>query len=87
MPKIGTPWTLLTGLVPHSKVATHPLEEALAQKAPDSSPERLDHQKIACSDYEHAREHYRENERRGGMPERERRYAQDVERKTQACAQ
>jgi hypothetical protein len=27
MPKIGTPWTLLTGLVPHSKVATHPKEQ------------------------------------------------------------
>jgi tetratricopeptide (TPR) repeat protein len=64
------------------------VEAEFARMAPPSSPERVAHQIAACSDYGRALDLYRENERRGGVPENERDYAQKAAaQKAQACAE
>ena len=63
------------------------VEAGLAQAAPASSPKRLDHQRAACSDYSHAQTLYRENERRGGASQSERKEALELAHDMRLCAQ
>ena len=63
------------------------LEARLARATPASSPKRRDRLRAACSDYRHAQEHFRENERRAVASEEERKDAQQLARDMRVCAQ
>ena len=62
------------------------LEAGFARATPASSPKRLDHQRAACSNYGHAHDLYRENERRGVASQSGRKLALKLAQEMRVCA-
>jgi serine/threonine protein kinase len=62
------------------------LEAGLARTTPASNPKRLDHQRAACSDYGHAQDLYRENERQGTASQSGRKQALELAHEMHDCA-
>jgi eukaryotic-like serine/threonine-protein kinase len=62
------------------------LEAGFARAAPTSSPKRLDHQRAACTDYEHAQDLYREDQRRGTTSQNGRKEALELAHEMHDCA-
>jgi non-specific serine/threonine protein kinase/serine/threonine-protein kinase len=62
------------------------IEAGFARTTPASSPKRLDHQRAACTNYGHAQDLYRENERRGTASQSGRKEALKLAHDMQVCA-
>ncbi len=62
------------------------LEAGFARATLASSPKRLDHQRAACTNYGHAQDLYRENERRGVASQTGRKLALKMAQEMRVCA-